>query len=84
MPRTPAAVRPIARTSPSGKRTALPPDEQSITSRVPSVMATPTSLSPGSRPTAMMPAMRGRENAESGVFFTVPVAVAMKTNLSSS
>jgi len=79
MPRTPAAVRPIGRTSSSRKRIALPPDVQSMTSRVPSVIATPTSLSPGSRPTAMMPADRGRENAESGVFLTVPVAVAMNT-----
>ena len=45
---------------------------------VPSVIATPTSLSPGSSSTAMMPAARGRENADNGVFLTVPVAVAMK------
>ena len=32
----------------------------------------------------MMPLVRGRENAASGVFLTVPCAVAMNTNLSSS
>ena len=32
----------------------------------------------------MMPAWRGRENASSEVFLTVPCAVAMNTNLSSS
>jgi len=32
----------------------------------------------------MIPRFKGRENAESGVFFTVPWAVAMKTNRSSS
>ncbi len=55
-----------------------------MTSWLPSVIATPTSLSPGSRPTAMMPAARGRENAASGVFLTVPAAVAMNTKRSSS
>jgi hypothetical protein len=48
-------------------------------SRWPSVIATPTSRSSGARSTAMMPVVRGRENAASGVFFTVPLAVAMKT-----
>ncbi len=31
-----------------------------------------------------MPEVRGREKSASGVFFTVPDVVAMKTNLSSS
>ncbi len=53
-------------------------------SLVPSVIATPTSLSPGSSATAMMPLARGRENSASEVFFTVPRLVAMKTNLPSS
>ena len=32
----------------------------------------------------MMPLVRGRENADSGVFFTVPCAVAMNMKCSSS
>ena len=32
----------------------------------------------------MMPFARGRENADSGVFLTVPCAVAMNTKWSSS
>ncbi len=72
MPRTPCALRPIGRTSFSSKRTALPPELNSITSCAPSVSATPISASPSVRSTAMMPDGRGRENSESGVFFTVP------------
>jgi len=47
-------------------------------------LATPTSLSPSSSATAMMPLARGRENKASEVFFTVPKLVAMNTNLPSS
>ncbi len=84
MPRTPAAVRPIGRTSFSSKRIALPPLEHRMICRWPSVMSTPTSRSPASSSMAMMPAWRGRENASSEVFLTVPCAVAMNTNLFSS
>jgi hypothetical protein len=42
MPRTPAAWRPIGRTSASAKRTALPSEENSITSALPSVSTPPT------------------------------------------
>src|SRR6185436_18434421 len=42
MPRTPVAWRPIGRTSHSSKRTALPSEESSITSYLPSVSAAPT------------------------------------------
>src|SRR5882762_9805664 len=42
MPRTPVAWRPIGRTSPSWNLTALPSDENSITSYLPSVSAAPT------------------------------------------
>src|SRR3954471_4028158 len=42
MPRTPVAWRPIGRTSDSSKRTALPSEEKSITSYLPSVSAAPT------------------------------------------
>ena len=83
-PRTPAASRPIGRTSSSRKRIALPAVVNSSMSLVPSVIATPTSLSPGSSATAMMPLARGRENSASEVFLTVPRLVAMKTNFPSS
>ena len=46
----------------------------SMISRLPSVSATPTSRSSSRRSTAMMPLVRGRENAASGVFLTVPLA----------
>src|SRR5580704_2890331 len=59
MPRTPAASRPIGRTSSSTKRMALPPVVNSRMSLLPSVMATPTSLSPGSSATAIMPRASG-------------------------
>ena len=78
MPRTPRVTRPIGRTSSSSKRTALPASENSMTSCLPSVMATPIRKSPSSSSTAMMPLPRGLANADSGVFFTVPCAVAMK------
>ena len=84
MPRTPRAVLPIGRTSSSSKRTALPASENSITSCLPSVMATPMRWSPSSSSAAMMPFSRGLENADSGVFFTVPIAVAMNTKCASS
>ena len=79
MPRTPRDERPMARTSCSRNRIALPPLEMSMISRSPSVSTTPARESPSSRCTAMMPALRGRENAESAVFLTIPPRVAMKT-----
>ena len=74
----------MGRTSSSLKRMALPPLVNRITSRVPSVTATSTSWSSSRRSTAMMPEARGRENADSGVFFTVPSRVAMNTKCPSS
>ena len=55
-----------------------------MTSCLPSVMATPMRKSPSSSSAAMMPLPRGLANAESGVFFTVPWAVAMKMKCPSS
>ena len=78
MPRTPAAVRPIGRTSDSWKRMALPELAHSMMSHSPSVMATSTSRSPSWSSIARMPAVRGRENESSEVFLTVPSLVAMK------
>jgi len=79
MPRTPRAVRPMGRTSASRKRMAFPASLKSMTSRVPSVMAASTSSSPSRSSQAMMPLDRGREKSASGVFLTVPRAVAMRT-----
>ncbi len=59
----------------------LPLLEHRMICLVPSVISTPTSRSPCSSSMAMMPAWRGRENASSDVFFTVPAAVTMNTNL---
>ncbi len=69
----------MGRTSFSSKRTALPPSLNSITSCLPSVSAAPIRKSPGSRSTAMMPALRGLLNSSSVVFLTVPMEVAMNT-----
>ena len=85
MPRTPAASRPIGRTSSSWKRIALPPLEHRMISRcaVGDRRRRPADR-PSSRSTAMMPLARGRENAVSGVFLTVPWLVAMNTKCCSS
>ena len=84
IPRTPVAVRPIGRTQSSAKRTTLPSAENNITSFVLSVKSTPINSSPSFKLTAMIPALRGRLKSCRGVFFTVPLAVAIKTNLPSS
>ena len=82
-PRTPQAVRPIARTSDSRKRIDLPAEVNSMMLCAPSVMSTPINWSSSRRSTAIMPLDRGREKSTSGVFFTVPDAVAMNTKRSS-
>ena len=79
MPRTPLAVRPMARTSDSLKRAALPALEHNITSLVPLVMAAPISVLSSSKSSAISPLGRGRENCSRAVFLTVPLAVAMNT-----
>ena len=84
MPRTPRAPRPMARTSDSLKRAALPELAVSRMSRLPSVMAAPTKVLSSVRPRAIRPLGRGRENWESSVFLTVPSAVAMNTKRSPS
>ncbi|MCY1181087.1 hypothetical protein D9M73_215720 [compost metagenome] len=58
MPRTPRAVRPMARTSDSLKRVTLPASENSMTSRSPSVMAAEISTSPSSSSSAIRPTLR--------------------------
>ena len=84
IPRTPVAVRPIGRTHSSAKRTTLPSAENSMASLLPSVKSTPISSSPSFKLTAIIPALRGRLKSCNGVFLTVPLAVAIKTNLPSS
>ncbi len=79
MPRTPAAVRPIGRTSSSGKRMIMPSLVESSTSRWPSVRRAAITSSPSSSVMAWMPPARGCENAESSVFFTLPCLVAKST-----
>ena len=80
IPRTPLAVRPIARASFSSKRIALPLEANSITSWLPLVMRALTNLSPSSKPTAIKPFERILANCFSSTRFTVPLAVAKNTN----
>ncbi|MNG25871.1 hypothetical protein D3C84_1107820 [compost metagenome] len=68
----------MVRTMLSAKRITLPALENSMTSLAPSVMAAAISVSPSSRRRAIRPLERGLVNWISGVFFTVPKAVAMK------
>ena len=79
IPRTPLAVRPIARASVSLKRIALPLEANSITSWLPSVIRALTNLSPSSSPTAIRPLERILANCLSSTRLTVPLAVAKKT-----
>ena len=62
----------------------LPASENNIISLEPSVISTPTKRSLSSKSIAIIPELRGRENAGNGTFFTVPYLVAMNTNLPSS
>ena len=84
MPLTPYAVRPIERTSLSGKRMLMPCAVERRMSLVPSVIMTLTSSSPSSIPSAMMPAVRTLLKAVRSVFFTTPRLVTKNTNLFSS
>jgi hypothetical protein len=72
MPRTPAAVRPMGARRILAKRMPLPAGAEQHDVALPSVIATSTRRSSSRRSTAMMPLVRGRENADSGVFLTVP------------
>ena len=84
IPRTPVAKRPIARTAFSAKRTTRPCDENNIISLLPSVISTPINSSSSRKFNAMIPFERGRLNSVKAIFFTIPPAVAITTNLSSS
>src|SRR5258708_4205453 len=74
---TPCAVRPMARTSCSWKRMALPWRLARMMSCVPSVMAASIISSPSSRSMALMPPRRGLPYAESSVFLMAPWRVAL-------
>ena len=54
-----------------------------MTSESPLVMAAPINILPSSNSIAIKPEVRCLEKSISGVFFTVPLVVAMKMNWSS-
>ena len=83
MPRTPPASRPIGRTFSSRNRTARPLAEVRSTSWAALVIATDTRRSVSSSEIALMPVTRIFSNADSSVFFTVPLSVARNTVRSS-
>ena len=76
MPRTPAAVRPIGRTSSSLKRMVMPLRLTMKMSSLPLVSMTRTSSSPSLRLMAMMPSRRDESYSSNAVFLTVPLRVA--------
>ena len=78
MPRTPAALRPIDRTSLSRKRMHWPRRDARKISRQPSVYTTPISSSSSARLIALRPTFRTFRKSSIGVFFTTPRFVAMK------
>ena len=83
MPRTPAAVRPMKRTSSSEKRIDWPCTVARTMSFFPSVSITHCSSSPLCSLTAMSPPFRRVSNSLCRVFFTTPCRVAMKRYRSS-
>ena len=76
MPRTPAAARPIGRTSSSWKRIACPDRDTITMSSSPLVGMTRTSSSSSRSSRAMMPARSDESYSVKRVFFTVPCRVA--------
>ena len=76
MPRTPAAARPIGRTSASLKRMVMPLRLTMKMSSLPPVTMTFTSSSPSCRFKAMRPSRRDVSYSLKVVFFTVPLRVA--------
>ncbi len=73
----------MARTSDSSNRIAMPCRVLRITWSPALVRATPMSWSPSSSPSAMIPRPRGRRNAVSSVFLTVPRRVTIIRHSSS-
>ena len=80
IPRTPAAVRPIGRTSVSSNQTAFPPLDAIIIS---DVFLTPISSSSSRKERAIKPLVRIWPNADNVVRFTTPERVAKNKNSSS-
>ncbi len=73
----------MERINDSLNRFALPSDENNIISSVPSVKPTSTNVSFSLSSIARMPFALGLENCSNDVFLTVPLVVAIKTNISS-
>ena len=73
---TPAASRPMARTSDSAKRASLPLAVAMITSSLPVDTSTQASSSSSAMVIARMPLERTRSNCSSGVFLMMPLRVA--------
>ena len=74
---TPAASRPIARTSVSAKRASLPSAVAMMTSSWPAATSTQASSSLSARVMARIPDERTFSNCSSGVFLMIPRRVAM-------
>jgi len=73
---TPAASRPMARTSFSSNRASIPWAVAMMTSSCPEETLTQASSSESSRVIARMPVDRTRSNCSSGVFLIFPFVVA--------
>ena len=83
-PRTPRAVRPMARTCSVGKRMAMPRSVMSTTSWVLSTRRVSMSESPSTRPMARMPPRWMFWKSERRVRFTRPWLVAKRMDCSVS
>ena len=84
MPRTPRAVRPIALTFSSSKRTHLPSVVNNRISLLPSVISTLIKWSSSNKSKPITPFARTFLKLVNALFFTIPLAVAKKMYLSSS
>ena len=76
MPITPAASRPMARTSFSSNRASMPWAVAMITSSSPVDTSTQASSSSSAMVIARIPVERTRSNCSSGVFLMMPLRVA--------
>ena len=75
IPRTPAAVRPMSRTSLSTKVTILPLEEARLTNKEPVVCLTSNNISPSLNPIAIFPFCRIDSNSLISVRLTTPFSV---------
>ena len=74
---TPAATRPIGRTSSSANRASIPSAVAMITSSSPAETSTQASSSSSLIVIARIPVDRTRSNCSSGVFLIIPLRVAI-------